>query len=109
VRLEVASLPAGVTFAITLLTTNDEEGPGTGLAQMLDAVPDALCWLIEGHFQFELRGEFVTTEILVPLDYAPEVRRLSSQPCERDDGSRRVIQNTFYSGFSLKGIGFVHG
>jgi len=49
-----------------------------------DSMPETadLRWFLHGSYQFMLRGEYVTSEILVPIRYKFKDRKLTTLPCE---------------------------
>lgn len=52
---------------------------------------EALMNYVSGQFQYPLLGEYIPRRFLVPLNFEPERRMITSLPCEDADGSRRII------------------
>jgi hypothetical protein len=52
---------------------------------------EALENYVLGQFQYPLLDEYIPRSILVPLNFEPDRRVITSLPCEDDDGSRRII------------------
>jgi hypothetical protein len=94
--LEIPRLGANENVSIPFYTVQHYQvmmtpGPVTapGPAEFVpmpdpDALPETnqLHWFLQGSYQFLLRGEYVTTEILVPLRYKFKDRKVTSLRCE---------------------------
>ena len=52
---------------------------------------EALENYVLGQFQYPLLDEYIPRSFLVPLNFEPDKRVITSLPCEDDDGSRRII------------------
>jgi hypothetical protein len=69
-----------------------------------DALPETnyLRWFLQGSFQFLLRGEYMTNEILVPLRYKFKDRKTMSLPCEPSTDSWHLIPTHIFPGMQFK-------
>ena len=54
---------------------------------------EALVNYVLGQFQYPLLGEYIPRRFLVPLNFEPDRRLITSLPCEDVDGSRRIIHS----------------
>jgi hypothetical protein len=69
-----------------------------------DSLPEtnSLQWFLQGSFQFLLRGEYVTNELLVPLRYKFKDRKINSLPCESSVEAWRLIPAQIFPGMQFK-------
>jgi hypothetical protein len=66
------------------------------------AETNALRWFLHGSFQFLLRGEYVTNEILVPLRYKFKDRKIASLPCESSAEKWHLAPANIFPGMQFK-------
>ena len=45
---------------------------------------------ITGSFHYQQKGYYLARELLTLINYEPELRKVSSLPCEEDDGTKRI-------------------
>jgi len=90
-RLAISEIPAGERVELSFYTANpaevkiidSPEGPWRPAPDPDSALPpNRLTFFIEGTYQFVLRGEYVTTEILVPLKFNFKERLITSLPAQ---------------------------
>lgn len=69
-----------------------------------DSLPETndLRWFLHGSFQFLLRGEYVTSEILVPLRYKFKDRKITSLPCEPSAEKWHLAPANIFPGMQFK-------
>jgi hypothetical protein len=57
---------------------------------------------LQGSYQFVLRGEYVTSEIVVPLRYKFKDKKISSLPCESSAEKWHLTPAQIFPGVQLK-------
>jgi hypothetical protein len=82
--------------------------PAVPMTQVED--PDAilpqdhrLWWFPEGTYQFLLRGEYVTTDLFVPLRYSFRARTVTSLPCQASSEGWELLPTMLFPGVHLQG------
>jgi hypothetical protein len=110
--LSISQIPPGEQVELSFYTANPvevrisdtPEGP-LRPAPDPDAAfpPNYLMFFLEGTYQFVLRGEYVTTDILVPLKYNFKDRVITSLPAQGSREPWEVAPMIRFPGVSLHG------
>ena len=88
--LSISSILSGEEVKITLVSGPNDPGDYPSVPPHLFG-RDALYFYLAGSFVYERNAAFLKRAFLVPIDFDPVSRRLSSQPCEEDSGARNVL------------------
>jgi hypothetical protein len=93
--LSVSAILPGDEVTITLISGRsdpDEGGPSIpDPARLNQLFANGLHYYLAGTFLYERAAAFIKRAFLVPIEFDRATRKVSSQPCEEDDGTRLVL------------------
>lgn len=84
-KFQIGQLFPGREVSIQLKSIPPRRPPDPLLTQM-----GGLHYHITGSFHYQQKGYSLSRELLTLINYDPEMRKVSSLPCEEDDGTKRI-------------------